>query len=62
MEPIVPERIGNSGQGSMSLISQRLQRFPLDLESGPRLYVAESHLQGITSAFGFARTGLEETP
>jgi hypothetical protein len=50
----------NFGQSSMSLISKRLPLFPLDMQAGCRLYVAESHLQGIASASGFARTGLEE--
>jgi hypothetical protein len=41
---------------------ERLHPLPLDLRPDQRLYVAESHLQRITSAFGFTRTGLEETP
>jgi hypothetical protein len=41
---------------------ERLQPLPLDLRPDQRLYVAESHLQRITSAFGFTRTGFEETP
>jgi hypothetical protein len=46
----------------MSLISQHLEPLPLDPQPDQRLYVVASYLQGIAAAFGFARTGLEETP